>query len=346
MAGRLSLVPIVLATSLALAHEPGKTKYTYNQHVFPILRKHCGQCHISGGIGPMSLIRYDEASPWTASIKTEILERRMPPWLPDESSVEFQGARSLSAEEIDIIVDWATGGAPAGDPVELPTSLPADGPAKLGNPDLVLQPETETAISADRMKETRCVVLPTRLRKPRWVRAFEFLPGNPEIVHGAVITLGNTCSSDNRPLAAWLPGEMPFVLPAGIGEPLPAGASLALQIHYRKTWRHDGKEMKDRSRLQLYFDKASAPVRSIRLHGTPIRLSQDIKVLSVFAAAAEGKSVEVEALQPDGKRAPLLMISNYDPAWQTKYVFTRPVTLPKGTTVRSSLPAVWLDYVQ
>src|SRR6185503_11174864 len=95
------------------AHTPVTARFTYARDVLPILERRCASCHRRGGIGPMSLLTYEEARPWAAAIRAEVLAGRMPPW-PAEEGLRFAGERSLSAREIDVFADWTSGGAPEG----------------------------------------------------------------------------------------------------------------------------------------------------------------------------------------------------------------------------------------
>ena len=87
-------VAIFLATGLFLifatphtdAHTPVTSKYDYNKDVFPLLREHCGDCHVPGGPAPMSLVTYGAAMPWAESIREELTAGRMPPWPVDPTS--------------------------------------------------------------------------------------------------------------------------------------------------------------------------------------------------------------------------------------------------------------------
>ena len=72
-------VLILLAVSFGEAHKPVTSKYTFNEHVFPIVRDRCGACHVDGGVAPMSLMTYADARPWAESIRAELVAGRMPP---------------------------------------------------------------------------------------------------------------------------------------------------------------------------------------------------------------------------------------------------------------------------
>jgi hypothetical protein len=52
-----------------------------------------------------------------------------------------------------------------------------------------------------------------------------------------------------------------------------------------------------------------------------------------------GKSMKYTAIYPDGREEELLNVPHYDFNWQIVYEFSKPVTLPAGTTVR--VEAAW-----
>src|SRR5689334_22152074 len=96
------------------AHKPVTSKYDYNRDVFPLLRKHCAQCHIEGGAAPMSLMTYKDAVPWAESIRDEVTAGRMPPWPIDPTSPSAKGVQPISSHDLNMIVVWASGGTPEG----------------------------------------------------------------------------------------------------------------------------------------------------------------------------------------------------------------------------------------
>ena len=332
-----------------MAHEVEPSRFTYEKDVLPILEKHCGDCHRGGGIAPMSLLSYQQAFPWASSIKTEVLEGRMPPWLPEEGYGEFRDSRVLTAEEMDTLVDWASGGTPEGEALgpEVSRAVGAAAkPAKNDEPDLVLEPEATVTVGAEEFEKNVCVLLPTRLPEARRVAGFEFQPDNVAMVHGVTIRVGESCEVGRRPVATWLPGQSLSVLPGGLAEELPAGATLAVDIHYRKTWRDDGKLMTDRSRLALYFEPDAPTVSSLRMDGDDYQLPADFMILAVYPSPMEEGPFELEARFPDGRRESLIRIREFDPAWKAKYVFERPVRLPQGSVLRTSSPTAWVDYIE
>src|SRR5262245_45184226 len=96
---------------------------TYSKDVAPIVQKNCQVCHRPGEAGPFSLLTYEDARPRAAKIKTAVVSGKMPPWFADPHYGKFSNSMGLSASEIDTIVKWADGGAPQGDPRDLPNPM-------------------------------------------------------------------------------------------------------------------------------------------------------------------------------------------------------------------------------
>jgi len=60
-------------------------------------------------------------------------------------------------------------------------------------------------------------------------------------------------------------------------------------------------------------------------------LHQSARALAVRPLAAEGASIEVRALRPDGSRETLVWIRSFQPQYAFTYWFRAPVSLPRGT---------------
>lgn len=67
-----------------------------------------------------SLASYKDARPWAKAIGEEVLERRMPPWGAVKGFGDFRNDQGLTAEQLELIVDWEEGGAPEGEEKDLP----------------------------------------------------------------------------------------------------------------------------------------------------------------------------------------------------------------------------------
>ncbi len=327
-------------------HPGGASRYDYTRHVRPVFERHCASCHRPGGIAPMSLLRYEEAAPWANAIKLMLLERRMPPWLPEEGVGSWRGARGLKAQELDLLVEWASGGAPKGEGSE-------EGPGAALRPprepraDLVLSALRESVLGPEEAEKTECVVFPAHLEKDRALVAVELRPGNEAIVRGAVVYHGDTCRVEDRPLATWLPGDGAFDMPEGAAEVLRRGASLSARILYRKTWLMDGKPARDRSRLALHFAQGrTAALAHVNLEaGTAKTFERPVRVVSVFPRGPRGASLRLEAARPGRDPDRIFAIERFDPDWRAKYVLSPPLELEAGTRLDAVLGGFWIDYL-
>jgi hypothetical protein len=101
------------------AHDIITTKLTWTREISRIVYAHCGSCHRTGGMA-FSLMSYEEARPWAKAIQEEVLERRMPPWGAVKGFGDFRNDQALTQEQIELIAGWVEGGAPQGDPKDLP----------------------------------------------------------------------------------------------------------------------------------------------------------------------------------------------------------------------------------
>src|ERR1051326_6866038 len=98
---------------------------TFSKDVAPIFQRSCQTCHRPNSFSPMSLMTFQDARPWAKSIKEKVVTRNMPPWHIDRNVgiSEFANSIALSDEEIATIVNWVDGGAPQGNPADMPQLL-------------------------------------------------------------------------------------------------------------------------------------------------------------------------------------------------------------------------------
>lgn len=107
-------------------------------------------------MGPISLQSYDEVRPWAKSIGKAVQSGVMPPWHANRAVGDFRNDRSLSDDQIDTILRWANGGAPEGDPADLPEPRTfLDDEWILGEPDFVVQLEEVEVPAGDPNHEVR-----------------------------------------------------------------------------------------------------------------------------------------------------------------------------------------------
>src|SRR5262249_50881730 len=133
----------------------------------------------------------------------------------------------------------------------------------------------------------------------------------------------------------------------GVGNLLPKGADVVLQVHYHRS----GKEEKDRTRIGLYFAKkpVDQKIRSFPLLYFALRIPPgdpnytvrtgmtvpaDVTLRSVTPhLPLLGKKMTVPATLPGGEQKTLVRVSDYDFNWQTIYTYREPVRIPRGTRI-------------
>jgi len=324
----------------AEAHKAITSKYTYNEDVFPVLRDRCGRCHVPGGVAPMSLMTYKDAYPWGESVRAEIIAGHMPPWHALDGAVRFKNAPTITAAEVDKILVWVSGGNPEGNPQNVPPPVAPHHEWPGGKPDLILQ-LPETTIAADKSEITQEFTLSAGTTAPTWVRSADLLPGTPSIVRNATISVK---ADPEQLLAVWTPGEDP-VDAGGAAFRLPAGAELAVRVHYKKTYSYEGREMSDRSAVGLYFAKdpsmeirhfavASGPVTATR---EPLSFSRtvddDLQALAFRSdPSLSNVRLQVDAVSAAGIHTPVIQLA-VRPDWARRYWFEQPLALPRGTRI-------------
>jgi hypothetical protein len=336
---------------------------TFAHDVAPILNRNCAACHRSGGVAPFSLLTYADAAKRAQLIAAVTAKRYMPPWLPAEP--RFEHARKLTADEIAVLAQWAQAGAPPGD-LALAPPLPRfpDG-WQMGKPDLEAQTRTAFQVPADGPDLYQCFDIPAPATQSHYVRAIDIRPGNPKVVHHAILfqdTTGTARQRDvgtgyacfgtpgflpARGLGGWTPGSLPFQTPADIPELLSGGADLVLQIHYHP----DGKPETDRTRVGLYYTARKParrgfdiPLGSNRIdipagdatyrvedHFT-IPVAVDVIAIDPHAHYV-CKQMYGYAVLPDGSRRTLIRIPDWNFDWQQQYVYAAPIRLPAETRV-------------
>jgi peroxiredoxin len=328
-----------------------KGEITWSKQVSRIIQEKCQDCHHPNTAAPFSLVTYEDAVNWAAMMKEVVLQRRMPPWHADPRYGDFRDARQMTLAEIETVVDWINDGAPRGNPGDLPP--PRDFPEgwRIGEPDIVFELPDEVTIPATGTVPYLYFETPTNFKEDMYIQAAEARPGNRAVVHHIVLFYKAPGDKRGRLFENWIdgaaPGNLPLQLPDGVGRKIPAGSSLVWQMHYTPS----GKEEKDRSQYALKFCKerpgqearvAAIINRRFRIPpGDPnYRLEAAFtapKDLLVYSFAPHmhlrGKDFEFRAVYPDGRRAVLLSVPQYDFNWQNSYRPKEPLRLPAGTRI-------------
>jgi len=150
-------------------------------------------------------------------------------------------------------------------------------------------------------------------------------------------------------IGGFAPGTSTMTFEPGKAMLLRKGSTIVVQMHYTTS----GKEATDRTKIGLFFAK-EPPKEEMRFanlsNGSfviPAGASDHVVNAEMTVTAdmtlyrllphthLRGKSWEYTAVYPDGRSEILLSVPRYDFNWQTDYVFSQPVKLPKGTKIRA-----------
>lgn len=341
---------------------------TFNKDIAPIVFERCAPCHRPGQSAPFSLLNYHDVEKRARQIADLTQRRYMPPWLPEPGYGEFANERRLNDRELDLIRQWVKQGALEGQSMDLPPQPSFAGEWALGKPDLLVEMPKSYRLEGEGRDVYRNFVIPVPIATNRYVRAVEFQPGNPKIVHHAFIKVDKArrCrkleTSQDGPgfggmglpdgvqmpeghFLAWQPGKLASFEPEGLAWRLESGSDLILQTHLRPT----GKPETLQSKIGLYF--TDRPPTNICAKLALVNLCIDIpagnsnyvvedsmvlpadaQLLAILPHAHYlCKRMEGFATLPDGSRKWLLLIRNWDFAWQGDYRYRSPVVLPRGT---------------
>jgi hypothetical protein len=186
-----ALCALAGAASVQLAAQSPAAKAgatpTFSKDVAPIVYKNCTNCHRPGELAPMSLLTYKDARPWAKSIATQVSKGAMPPWHADPAHGEFLNDRRLSDGEKATLVAWGNGGAPEGDPKDLPAAPVYTSEWMLGQPDAVFSMQEDYPIPAEGTVAYQYFTIPTNTTEDKWIQAMEVRAGNPKVLHHVIV---------------------------------------------------------------------------------------------------------------------------------------------------------------
>jgi mono/diheme cytochrome c family protein len=353
----------------AAVPQPGATgqTVTFSRDLAPVLFEHCAPCHRPGGSSSFSLLTFADARPRARQLAAVTAARTMPPWLPEPGDGDFAGARRLSDQQIALFRRWVDSGMPEGAPGDLPPTPNWPSEWQLGPPDLVLTTPAYT-LRASGPDMFRNFVIHAPTKALRFVRAWEFRPGN-RVVHHATLQIdpgGASRRFDDQDVEAgyegliapsartpdgffldWAPGHRPQVSPDGIRWPLPPSSDLVMMLHLRPS----GREESVQASVALYFSEtppARTPVM-LRLTRQDFEIPAGAPEVTVTDSYTLPVGLDVYTVQPhahylaremrgvarlpDGTIRPLVHIRRWDFDWQDVYRYAAPIALPAGTTL-------------
>ncbi len=360
VATALALVGALLISGEALAQTMAD-EVTFSEDVAPILQANCQECHRPSGIGPMSLLTYQDARPFAPLIKHQVETRTMPPWHVDRTIgiQEYQNDLSLTDEEIQTIVAWVDGGAPEGDPAALPAPVAwPDGASWLLEDEIGRPPDFVFRSPGFDVENTGLdqwfepdVVL-DGLEEPRWIMATESRPSlhSREVTHH-----GNTTISKFGG-----PGTPFDLYPDGAGLLIEPSQRVTFNLHYFPRghgvedayaevglWFHpEGfePEYKLASATRVFSSYKSLDVGQQTMLIAPHSrgITQAFHVLEepswIWSIRGHqhlrGTGQSLEAVYPDGRKE-VLTKYNWLHAWSLTYIYDDEVQplLPEGTVL-------------
>jgi len=344
----------------------------FSQNIAPIVYNKCTNCHRPGEIGPMSFTSYEEVKMYGPMIKYVTENKLMPPWKADTTYKSHANERILTSYEIAAIAQWVDGGMPQGDPaleMEMPTFT---NEGKLGTPDLIISMSQVYTHAGDNKDQYQVFVLPTGLSTDRMVKAVEFVPGNRNIVHHAIIGVDTSGQGRIKDLATpeygyesfggfgfspveeffhgWTPGEEPHFYPPGTAKKLYKNSDLLVQMHYAPY----PIEQNDSSYIYIYFEE-NPMARQIftfpiavssfaepfviepnvvkTFHGK-FPSSYDVSLISILPHMhLLGKSWEIYSKRGADIAEKMIKIPQWDFQWQGTYNFRSLIRIKPGDEI-------------
>lgn len=345
------------------------SQINYSEHISPIIYNNCTECHRVGASGPMPFTNYNEVASLGMMIEYVTESGYMPPWHADTDYSSFLGERGLTDEEKQLISDWVDGGMMQGDPT-LEAQIPefVEGSA-IGIPDLVLTMEEEYLIEGNNQDDYRVFVFETNFTEDQYLKSIEIIPGNLAAVHHVLVNIDNSgacseldastpeygyecesgfCVGEIPQLSAgYTPGMVPPVWNNDIGLVLPAGADIAIQMHYAPS----SIDQYDQSSVNLFFKdepverevqvetivdvSLQIPANQVYTHYQSYQIPFDMSLISILPHMhLIGKSWLVYA-ENNGDTIPIISIPDWDFNWQTFYQPEYMLKLPQGYTLHA-----------
>ena len=272
--------PIVLFLFLFITSAHAQTP-TWSDDVATIIYNNCSNCHRDGGIGPFSLMSYEEAVSNSAGIQSQVESKLMPPWKPDPTYTHFKDERQLTETEINTLVAWVNGDTPLGDPGTAPPAPVFPTGSQLTSIDKSLVTPDYTIPGEE--DHYRTFVIESGFTTEEFLNKIEYLPGNGSIVHHIVLFYDPTSYSLNKDLGdplpgyesfglgplnsasviigAWAPGSSIFSLPSNMGIRIPPGADFGVEMHYAP----GSNGQSDISTVNLKFTPEQNTIRKVNV---------------------------------------------------------------------------------
>ncbi len=335
---------------------------TFTKDIAPIFQKSCQTCHHAGTSAPMSLVTYNEARPWSKSIKERVATRDMPPWHLDKTVGirHYKNDRSLSDAEIATVVRWVDSGAPQGDPADMPAPLTftSDNAWYIGKPDLLVTTDQDFKMYPAGPDWWIDQYAEVKIPEDRWIKSMEIKPSNPKIVHHCVVYVIEPDAPEGTPeggvqLHEYAVGKYGDIFSENTGRLLKAGTRLRFDMHYFAI----GSEQHNKTTIAFkFYPKGEVPkyqVRSIAVRNLPndeleippnsivrtdgyYRLTRNARIDSFQPHMhMRGKGMTLEAINLNNTVEILSSVDHFNFNWHINYIYADDVAplLPAGTVL-------------
>ena len=328
---------------------------SYGDDIAPMLQQNCFPCHTPGNIAPWAMTDYGVVAEFAGLIKSAVLAGEMPPWHADPAYSAFSNSKSLTKEQVSMLVDWIDRGTPRGegpDPlVDNPPPPTVDWP--LGTPDGIVSIPLQS-IPASGTVEYQYLFAQSPFAQDVWLSGVGVNPGDRSVVHHCLVFTGSVTElvALQGGLAGFFAGYVPGMeqkpFPEGTGKLLKKSDIIVFQMHYTVS----GTATTDLTQLGLYVADAPPSRELVTSSAFDVDFvippnSQHVQVSATkrFDRAAtlfefsphmhyRGSSAKYTLEYPNGSDEVILNVPAYFFDWQALYRLDEPISIPAGTVLR------------
>jgi peroxiredoxin len=344
----------------ALAQHADKSP-DYATEIAPLLQKKCVGCHVEGGIAPFAMNSHMMVQGWSPMMREVVMTKRMPPAQVDPAINHFNNARYMDTGELQTLIHWIDAGSPRGesevDPLTLITA--PESVWELGEPDYIVEVPSFT-IPATGVLDYENITINLPFEKDVWIKSVQHLPGDRRVLHHLLSFIvpadyeERIVEGENDSYREFLEGYAPgkdeaVTYPDNSGIFVPKGSAVQMSLHYTTY----GKETVDNTLLGLYFAEEEPQFQystySLSHGGSNLAIPAGVSEHKMSASYLfeneimlhglrphmhyRGKHMRFSVVYPDGSRADIINVPDYNFAWQPTYRLSEPMLLPAGSRV-------------
>jgi len=362
--GSCAAAMVLLGTAVATPGQSAAQKAvpTFSKDIMPIFQEKCQDCHRPGSIAPMSLLTYKDTRPYARSIRQKVATRTMPPWFLDKTVgiQHFKNDISLSDDQIATVLAWVDGGAPEGNPQDMPAAKTfADTESwHIGTPDLVVTspPYVSVGNGPDWWGD---LATDPHIKEDRWISAVEtrVIGVSAKVVHHCGTSMIGPDGREES-LSEFGVGKHGDIYPEDAGRLLQAGSKISFNMHvhadgtptpvviqvaykfYPKGYvpKHKIEEVNVGVTDGHLFADLDIPPNSVTRHDAFAPLAHAARIISFQPHMhTRGKAMTLEAILPNGDTQVLSSVDHFNFNWQVAYVYTEDEEplLPAGTILHT-----------